>query len=81
MECNYNLKHGNRLASSDINFHKAFTQGVVVGEAPCLSQTGYKAYGYLPWAMITLSRTCDANWRPSRFVTNECMMPVGVYRV
>ena len=54
---------------------------VVVGEAPCLSQTGYKAYSYSPWAVITLSRIRDANWRLSRFVTYERMTPIGVYRV
>ena len=54
---------------------------VVVGEAPCLSQTGYKAYSYSPWAVITLSHIRDANWRLSRFVTYERMTPIGVYRV
>ena len=54
---------------------------VVVGEAPCLSQTGYKAYSYSPWAVITLSCIHDANWRLSRFVTHERMTPIGVYRV
>ena len=54
---------------------------VVVGEAPCLSQTGYKAYIYSPWAVITLSRIRDANWRLLRFVTYERMTPIGVYRV
>ena len=38
---------------------------IVVGEAPCLLQTGYKAYSYSPWAVITLSRICDANWHLS----------------
>ena len=28
---------------------------VIVGDAPSLSQTGYKAYSYSPWAMITLN--------------------------
>ena len=54
---------------------------VVVGEAPRLSQTGYKAYSYSAWAMITLSRIRDANWRLSHFVTYVRMTPIGVYRV
>ena len=35
---------------------------VIVGEAPSLSQTGYKAYSYSPWAMIMLGHIRDANW-------------------
>ena len=54
---------------------------VVVGEAPCLSQTGYKAYSYSPWAVITLSRIRDANWRLPRFVAYERMTPIGIYRI
>ena len=54
---------------------------VVVGEAPCLSQTGYKAYSYLPWAVITLSRIRDTNWHLPHFIAYECMTPIGVYRV
>ena len=54
---------------------------VVVGEAPCLSQTGYKAYSYSPWAVIMLSRIRDTNWRLSCFVTYERMTPIGVYCV
>ena len=54
---------------------------VVVGKAPCLLQTGYKAYNYSPWALITLSCIRDANWCLSRFVTYERMTPIGVYRV
>ena len=33
---------------------------VEVGEAPCLSHTGYKA-SYSPWVVITLSRIRDTN--------------------
>ena len=54
---------------------------VVVGKAPCLSHPGYKAYSYSSWAVITLSHICDANWCLSRFMTYECMTPIGVYRV
>ena len=45
---------------------------VVVGEPPCLSQTGYKAYSYSPWDVITLSRIRDANWHLPRvtYVSN-----------
>ena len=54
---------------------------VVVGEALCLLQTGYKACSYSPWAVITLSCIRDANWRLLRFVNYERMMPIGVYCV
>ena len=47
---------------------------VIVGEAPCLSQTGYKAYSYSPWAVITLSRIRDA-----RFMTYERMTPMAEF--
>ena len=47
----------------------------VVGEAPSVSQTGYKAYGCSPWAMITLSHIRDTNWHLLRFVTFMRMMP------
>ena len=52
---------------------------VVVGEAPSLSQTGYKAYSYSPWAVITLSCIRDANWCLLRFVTYERITPTGAY--
>ena len=51
---------------------------LVVGEAPCLSQTGYKAYSYSPLAVITLSHIRDANWHLSRFVTKEGMTPIDL---
>ena len=41
---------------------------VVVGEVTCSLQTGCKAYSYSPWAVITLSHTCDASWRLSRII-------------
>ena len=54
---------------------------VVAGKAPCLSHPGYKAYSYSPWAVITLSCICNANWRLSRFMTYERMTPIAVYRI
>ena len=43
--------------------------------------TGYKAYSYSPWAVVTVSRIHDANWRLSCFVAYERMIPIGIYRI
>ena len=53
--------------------------GKNAGVRTWLSQTGYKAYSYSPWALITLSHIHDANWCLLRFVTYECMTPISVY--
>ena len=54
---------------------------VVVGEAPSLSQILYKAYSYLPWAMIMRSCVHDTIWCLSRFVTCMHMTPIDVCRI
>ena len=52
---------------------------ILVGKASSLSQTGYKAYSYSPWAMITFSYIHDANWLLSHVMTYVHMTPIGIY--